>query len=39
MLSRERAKLQKQLGGIADLNRLPAALFVIDVKPRALCRS
>jgi small subunit ribosomal protein S2 len=32
MLSRERAKLQKQLGGIADLNRLPAALFVIDVK-------
>ncbi len=32
MLTRERAKLQKQLGGIADLNRLPAALFVIDVK-------
>ena len=32
MLARERAKLQKQLGGIADLNRLPAALFVIDVK-------
>jgi len=32
MLSREKAKLQKQLGGIADLNRLPAALFVIDVK-------
>ncbi len=31
-LTRERAKLQKQLGGIADLNRLPAALFVIDVK-------
>src|SRR6218665_918108 len=25
MLSREKAKLQKQLGGIADLNRLPAA--------------
>jgi small subunit ribosomal protein S2 len=32
MLSREKAKLQKQLGGISDLNRLPAALFVIDVK-------
>ena len=32
MLTREKAKLQKQLGGIADLNRLPAALFVIDVK-------
>jgi small subunit ribosomal protein S2 len=31
-LTRERTKLQKQLGGIADLNRLPAALFVIDVK-------
>lgn len=32
MMTREKAKLQKQLGGIADLNRLPAALFVIDVK-------
>ena len=32
MLTREKAKLQKQLGGISDLNRLPAALFVIDVK-------
>jgi small subunit ribosomal protein S2 len=31
-ITRERAKLQKQLGGIVDLNRLPAALFVIDVK-------
>jgi len=28
----EKAKLEKLLGGIADLNRLPAALFVIDVK-------
>ena len=26
------AKLEKLLGGITDLNRLPAALFVIDVK-------
>ncbi|MDH5381419.1 MAG: 30S ribosomal protein S2, partial [Cyclobacteriaceae bacterium] len=32
MVSRERAKLEKVLGGIADLNRLPAALFVVDVK-------
>ncbi len=32
MLTREKAKLTKQLGGIAELNRLPAALFVIDVK-------
>ena len=32
MVSREKDKLEKVLGGIADLNRLPAALFVIDVK-------
>ncbi|MDH5398733.1 MAG: 30S ribosomal protein S2, partial [Cyclobacteriaceae bacterium] len=32
MVSREKAKLEKVLGGIADLNRLPAALFVVDVK-------
>lgn len=31
-VSREKAKLEKLLGGIADLNRLPAALFIIDVK-------
>jgi len=31
-ISREKAKLEKLLGGIADLNRLPAALFIIDVK-------
>lgn len=32
MIAREKAKLEKLLGGITDLNRLPAALFVIDVK-------
>jgi small subunit ribosomal protein S2 len=32
MMTRERAKLDRVLGGIADLGRLPAALFVIDVK-------
>ena len=32
MLTREKAKLTKQLGGIAELNRVPAALFVVDVK-------
>lgn len=32
MMDRERAKLDKLLGGVADLTRLPAALFVIDVK-------
>lgn len=32
MKTREKAKLEKLLGGITDLTRLPAALFVIDVK-------
>lgn len=31
-VSRQRAKLEKNLGSIADLTRLPAALFVIDVQ-------
>ncbi len=30
-ITRERAKLEKLLGSIADLNRLPAALFVVDI--------
>lgn len=30
-ISRQRAKLEKMLGSIADLTRLPAALFVVDV--------
>jgi len=30
-IQRERAKLEKQLGSIADLNRLPSALFIIDI--------
>jgi small subunit ribosomal protein S2 len=30
-LSRERDKLEKVLGGIAGLTRLPAAIFVVDV--------
>lgn len=30
-ISRQRAKLDKNLGSIADLTRLPSALFVIDV--------
>ena len=32
MMQREREKLDRVLGGIADLGRLPAALFVVDVK-------
>jgi small subunit ribosomal protein S2 len=30
-ITRERAKLEKDLGSIADLNRLPAALFIVDI--------
>lgn len=30
-INRQRAKLEKNLGSISDLTRLPAALFVIDV--------
>ncbi len=31
-VTRQRAKLEKNLGSIADLNRLPSALFIIDVQ-------
>lgn len=30
-LSREKAKLEKNLGSISDLTRLPSAIFVIDI--------
>jgi small subunit ribosomal protein S2 len=32
MVSRQKDKLEVILGGIADLSRLPAALFVVDIK-------
>ncbi|WP_375585868.1 30S ribosomal protein S2 [Cyclobacterium xiamenense] len=32
MISRQREKLENVLGGIADLTRLPAALFIVDIK-------
>jgi small subunit ribosomal protein S2 len=32
MLTREKDKLERVLGGVADLTRLPAALFIVDVK-------
>ena len=32
MVNREKDKLHKVLGGIADLTRLPAALFIVDIK-------
>jgi small subunit ribosomal protein S2 len=31
-VQRERAKLDKNLGSIADLNRLPSAIFVVDIQ-------
>jgi len=30
-ITRERTKLEKNLGSIADLNRLPAAIFIVDI--------
>jgi small subunit ribosomal protein S2 len=30
-IQRERAKLEKNLGSISDLNRLPSAVFVVDI--------
>lgn len=30
MMGRQKAKMEKLLGSIADLNRLPAALFIVD---------
>lgn len=34
-ITRQRAKLEKNLGSIADLTRLPAALFVVDIQKEA----
>jgi len=31
-LNREKAKLEKNLGGIKEMNRLPGAIFVVDTK-------
>lgn len=32
MLTREKAKLEKVLGGISELNRLPSCIFIVDIK-------
>jgi len=32
MVSRQRAKLERDFGSISDLTRLPSALFIIDIK-------
>ncbi|MDR3246625.1 MAG: 30S ribosomal protein S2 [Prevotellaceae bacterium] len=34
-ISRQRAKLEKNLGSIADLSRLPSAIFIVDVQKEA----
>lgn len=31
-ITRQRAKLERDLGSIADLTRLPSALFIVDIK-------
>lgn len=30
-MEREKAKMEKQFGSVADMNRLPAAVFVVDI--------
>ncbi len=32
MMERERIKLERLLGGVVDMSRLPSALFIVDVK-------
>ena len=34
-IDRQRAKLEKNLGSIRDMNRLPSALFVVDIQKEA----
>jgi len=36
MIERELEKLNKVLGGIRDMNRLPAAMFIVDTKREAI---
>ena len=35
-ITRQRAKLEKNLGSISDLTRLPSALFVVDIMKEAI---
>ena len=37
MMKREYDKLQKSLGGVVHLNRLPAAVFVVDINKEHIC--
>ena len=36
LLEREKDKLDKQLGGIRNMNRTPSAMFVVDINKEAL---
>ena len=36
-LKKEKSKLEKNLGGIKDMKRLPDAIFVVDPKKEAIC--
>ncbi len=36
MLSREKEKLLRVMGGIVDMNRLPGALYIVDIKKEHL---
>ncbi|MHB1167910.1 MAG: 30S ribosomal protein S2 [Longimicrobiales bacterium] len=36
LLQREREKLEKYLGGVKDMGRLPGALFVVDAKKESI---
>lgn len=36
MISREKERLVRVLGGIADMNRLPGALYIVDIKKEHL---
>jgi small subunit ribosomal protein S2 len=37
-VDRLRAKLEKNLGSISDMSRLPAALFVVDIKAEHIAK-
>ena len=39
MLSREQEKLENTLGGISNMNRLPGAIFVVDIQKEHLAVS
>jgi len=36
LIERQKEKLEKNLGGIRDMNRIPGALFVVDTKKEAI---